>query len=118
MIFIVAAGVLIWQRDGLGLRRLCFPAGWILAAAFALAWPLWMIATHGMGALSLWTMHLADRFGERAGPGPFAGEPWWEYVPGLLAQAMPWTPLALAGAWRSLRRRVASKQRRCVGLSQ
>jgi len=104
LILVVVAGVLLWQRDGATLRRLCFPAGWTLAAALASGWPLWMVARHGSGALALWTMHVAHRLGGQAGPGPFASESWWEYIPTLLAQALPWTPLALVGAWRSLGR--------------
>ena len=86
------------------LRRLQFPSGWILAAVIALAWPLLMLAQHGSAAFALWSMHVADRLIGQTGPGPFAGEPWWEYVPAILAQALPWTPLALWGAWRSLGR--------------
>ena len=102
LILAVVTGVLLWQRDLARIRRLRFPAGWALAAVIALSWPLFMVARHGYGALSLWTMHVSDRLIRQQGPGPFAGEPWWEYVPALLAQALPWTPLALAGAWRSL----------------
>src|SRR5262249_29860164 len=56
------------------------------------------------------TMHVTDRLAVR--PGAFAGEPWWEYAPGLLIQAMPWTPLALIGCWRSLRRAVLPRNGR------
>ena len=69
-----------------------------------------MVVQHGYGALCLWTMHVSDRLIRQQGPGPFAGEPWWEYIPGLLAQALPWTPLALAGAWRSLVRALMRSQ--------
>lgn len=93
-----------WRRDLGAIRRLAFPAGWIAALALSLAWPVLMIARHGAGALSLWTMHVADRLS--AHPAAFAGEPWWEYAPGLLIQAMPWTPLAIVGAWHSLGRAV------------
>ena len=48
---------------------------------------------------------MADRLSSH--PAAFAGEPWWEYAPGLLIQAMPWTPLAVVGAWHSLRRAVS-----------
>ena len=104
LVLSVVAGMLLWQRDLVTVRRLRLPAGWALAAVIALSWPLFMVARHGYGALSLWTMHVSDRLIRHQGPGPFAGEPWWEYVPGLLAQALPWTPLALIGAWWSLGR--------------
>jgi 4-amino-4-deoxy-L-arabinose transferase-like glycosyltransferase len=97
----VVAAMLLWQRDGVTLRRFCFPAGWLLASTMALAWPLLMIARHGGGAIALWIMHVTDRL---SGLGHFHGEPWWEYVPTILAQALPWTPLAAAGAFRSLGR--------------
>ncbi len=89
LILLVVAGVLLWQRDLVSLRRLYLPAGWALAIFIALSWPLFMVAKHGYGALSLWTMHVSDRLIRHQGPGPFAGEPWWEYVPGLLTQAPP-----------------------------
>ena len=54
--------------------------------------------------ISLWTMHVTDRLSGPNGPGPFAGEPWWEYMPTILAQALPWTPIAVLGAYRSLGR--------------
>ena len=94
----IVAAMLLWQRDRITLRRLWFPAGWLLAAVLASTWPLLMIARHGSGALSLWAMHVTDRLSGPKGNGPFASEPWWEYVPSLLAQALPWTPLAIAGS--------------------
>ena len=69
-----------------------FPAG-AIAARCVVAWPMAMVVRHGTGALALWTMHVTDRLA--AHPAAFAGEPWWEYAPGLLIQAMPWTPLAV-----------------------
>ena len=87
-----------------------FPAGWITAVSLSAAWPVAMIVRHGTGALALWTMHVADRLPPH--PSSFAGEPWWEYVPGLLIQAMPWTPLALVGGWHSLAARRRRRARR------
>jgi 4-amino-4-deoxy-L-arabinose transferase-like glycosyltransferase len=110
LILAVVAATVLWQSDRTVMHRLRFPAGWLVAAALALGWPLAMVARHGFGALALWTMHVTDRLA--AHPGAFAGEPWWEYTPGLLAQAMPWTPLALIGSWRSLRRAVLRRDGR------
>ena len=100
----IVVAMLLWQRDRITLRRLWFPAGWLLAVSLASSWPLLMIARHGSGAVTLWLMHVTDRLSGPNGPGPFASEPWWEYVPTLLAQALPWAPFALAGSYRSLRR--------------
>ena len=106
----VVAGVLLWQRDNIAFRRLRFPAGWSLAALIALAWPVVMVAWHGHGALSLWTMHVSDRLVRQHGPGPFAGETWWEFGTTVFAQALPWAPLALPGAGRSLLRALAGNR--------
>jgi 4-amino-4-deoxy-L-arabinose transferase-like glycosyltransferase len=104
LILAVVVGVLLWQRDVATLHRLQLPVGWALAGALALSWPVFMMARHGHETLSLWTMHVSNRLIRQQGLGPFAGEPWWEYIPALLAQGLPWTPLAVAGAWRSLGR--------------
>ena len=111
IILSIVAGILLWQRDRVTLRRLWFPAGWLLAAVLALTWPLLMIARHGSGALSLWAMHVTDRLSGPKGNGPFASEPWWEYLPTLVAQAPPWAPLAIAGSYRSLRRALSRMAR-------
>lgn len=97
----VVAVVLTWDRDRATLRRLFWPRGWILAAVLALAWPAVVAARHP-SALGLWTLHVADRLAAR--PAHFASGPWWQYGPAALWQVLPWTPLALAGAWRSLGR--------------
>jgi 4-amino-4-deoxy-L-arabinose transferase-like glycosyltransferase len=109
LVLAIVAVALAWRHDRLALRRLVFPAGAIAALVLSVAWPLVMIARHGIGALELWTMHVSDRLA--AHPTEFAGERWWEYAPGLLIQAMPWTPLALVGAWHSLRRAVVGPGR-------
>jgi 4-amino-4-deoxy-L-arabinose transferase-like glycosyltransferase len=107
----IVVTMLIWQRDSVTLRRLWFPAGWLLAIAIASSWPLLMIVHHGRGAVALWLMHVTDRLSGPTGPGPFASEPWWEYVPTLLAQALPWAPFALAGSYRSLGRALSPLRR-------
>jgi 4-amino-4-deoxy-L-arabinose transferase-like glycosyltransferase len=104
LILTVTAGTLLWQRDAITLRRLRFPAGWILAAIVALAWPCLMLARYGTAVLTLWSVHVTDRLVGHRGPGAFASEPWWEFVPAILVQALPWTPLAFLGAWHSLGR--------------
>jgi hypothetical protein len=102
LIVTVATVVLVWDRDREKIRRFWFPAGWALAVVLALAWPLWMVVEHGTGAIALWTMHLSNRLVAQQGPGPFASESWWEYVTGIVGQALPWSPWALLGAWQSL----------------
>ncbi len=111
LVVLVASIMLVWQRDRELLRRLWFPAGWGLAGVLALAWPLAMVVRHGPQAIALWTTHLADRLVLHQWPGPFASEPWWEYLPSVLGQALPWSPLALVGAWRSLGRAVRGSRR-------
>jgi hypothetical protein len=89
----------------MAMRRLMFPPGAVVALVLSTAWPTAMVMRYGTSALALWMTHVTDRLSTHQLE--FAGEPWWEYVPGLLIQAMPWTPLALVGAWSSLRRAVA-----------
>ncbi|HEX8201712.1 MAG TPA: glycosyltransferase family 39 protein [Isosphaeraceae bacterium] len=96
-----AAAVLAWDRDREALRALAWAPGWLLAGGVALAWPTAVLARHPE-ALGLWTQHIVGRLAAR--PGPFAGEPWWSYALAPLAQVLPWTPLALAGAVPSLAR--------------
>jgi 4-amino-4-deoxy-L-arabinose transferase-like glycosyltransferase len=93
--------VLVWDRDRPLLRALAFPPGWILAAFLTLAWPLLVLVRHPR-ALWIWVLHVADRLASK--PEHFGGETWWQYAPSLLWQVLPWTPLALLGAWSSLRR--------------
>jgi 4-amino-4-deoxy-L-arabinose transferase-like glycosyltransferase len=95
---------LAWDRDGPSLRALAFPRGWMLAAALTLAWPILVLVRHP-AALGIWALHVVDRLSSR--PEHFVGEPWWQYAPALLWQTLPWTPLALVGAWSSLRRAVS-----------
>jgi 4-amino-4-deoxy-L-arabinose transferase-like glycosyltransferase len=104
LIAAVVAVAILWRRDRAAMRRLMFPAGSMAALVLSIAWPTAMVVWHGAGAPALWAMHVTDRLA--AHPSAFAGEPWWEYVSGLLIQAMPWTPLACVGAWHSLRRAV------------
>ncbi len=108
LIVLAASIVLVWQRDRELVRRLRFPAGWALTGVLALAWPLMMIWQHGPEAVMLWMTHFTDRLVLHQGPGPFASEPWWEYVPSVVGQALPWSPLALVGACRSLGRMMRS----------
>jgi 4-amino-4-deoxy-L-arabinose transferase-like glycosyltransferase len=96
--------VLFWDRDRATWQRLRFPAGWIAVAIVALSWPLAMIGAYGPRVLGLWFLHVSERVGSPSGHGPFAGESWREYALNVLGQALPWTPLAVMGAWRSLGR--------------
>ena len=102
LVLSVVVVMLLWDRDRVTGRRLCFPAGWLLVAILTLAWPLAMIAEHGFKVVELWALHVTQRVGTRAGHGLFAGESWREYGLNVLGQALPWTPLAVVGAARSL----------------
>jgi len=101
-----AVAVAIWDRDRALLKVALSVRGWCLAAALALAWPA-LAAWRHPEALSLWTLHVSDRLA--AHPEHFIGGPWWHYGPAVLLQAMPWTPLALLGAWPSARRAIRGR---------
>jgi 4-amino-4-deoxy-L-arabinose transferase-like glycosyltransferase len=106
LIGLVALTVLVWERDRNTVRCLWLPAGWALAGVLALAWPVLMAVQHGPEAIGLWATHIAGRVLRQQGHGPFASEPWPEYLTSILAQALPWAPLAFLGAWRSLGRAI------------
>ena len=97
------ATVLIWDRDRRAIRDLMSPKGWALAGVLALTWPA-LVAIRLPSAVSLWALHVTDRLASH--PEHFIGGPWWQYGPAILGQALPWTPLALLGAWPSLLRTV------------
>ena len=107
----VVAMVLLWDRDRATRDRLLFPAGWITVTVLAVTWPLAMIAQHGFKVMGLWVMHITERVGGRTGHGAFAGESWREYGLNILAEALPWTPLAVVGAWRSFGRALRGYRR-------
>ena len=100
------AAVLLWDRDRSAIRALRDPRGWALAGVLALTWPV-LVAIRLPAAVSLWTLHVTDRLASR--PEHFIGGPWWQYGPAVLLQALPWTPLALIGAWPSLLRAIARR---------
>ena len=101
LVLSVLALVAVWERGGKGIRRLGFAWGWAVAALIGGLWPLLVVCWEPR-ALELWTLHFRDRLASQ--PTHFAGGPWWLYAPALLEQSLPWTPLALVGAWRSFRR--------------
>lgn len=103
LVGVTVALVIAWDRDAATLRRLRSPRGWALTGLLALSWPALVVLRHPQ-ALGLWTFHVAGRLAER--PEHFAGGPWWQYGPAILVQVLPWTPLALVGAARSLARAV------------
>lgn len=98
LVLAAAAAVLVWDRDARTFRALLSPAGLGLALLIAMTWPFLVLARYPP-TLGLWTMHVTDRFAVR--PAHFAGEPWPEYLLAPIVQTLPWTPFALAGAWRS-----------------
>ena len=98
--------VLAWDRDRSAIRSLRDAKGWALAAVLALTWPV-LVAIRLPAAVSLWTLHITDRMA--AHPEHFIGSPGWQFGPAVLGQAMPWTPLALVGAWPSLLRAIKGR---------
>ena len=102
LIVAVVGLTLVWDRDGAAYRRLRSTRGWILTAMLALAWPLLVVLRHP-SALGLWVFHVSDRLATT--PEHFTGSrSWWFYGPAVLIQLLPWTPVALLGALRSIPR--------------
>jgi 4-amino-4-deoxy-L-arabinose transferase-like glycosyltransferase len=99
---------LIWDRDRSTLKALMNGKGWALAGVLAMTWPV-LVAVQLPSAVSLWALHVTDRLASH--PEHFIGGPWWGYGPAVLGQALPWTPLALMGAWPSLRRAIGKEGR-------
>jgi 4-amino-4-deoxy-L-arabinose transferase-like glycosyltransferase len=95
-----------WDRDRPALRALRPGAAWALAGLLGLTWPV-LVAFRHPSAVGLWALHVTDRLAEK--PEHFIGTPWGPFLFGLLGQTLPWTPLALAGAWRSLGRACARR---------
>ena len=102
LVLSVVTVVLLWDRDRATRRLLFFPAGWILVAIITLAWPVAMIVEHGFRVTELWALHVTQRVTIPTGHGLFASESWYEYGFNILGQALPWTPLAILSAGRSL----------------
>jgi 4-amino-4-deoxy-L-arabinose transferase-like glycosyltransferase len=102
------ATTLLWDRDRSAIKALWNWKAWALASVLALAWPV-LVAIRLPSAVSLWTLHVTDRLATH--PEHFIGGPWWQYGPAVLGQALPWTPLALVGAWPSLLRAIGRRGR-------
>jgi hypothetical protein len=98
--------VLAWDRDRSAIRTLWRPRGWAFAGVLGLTWPV-LVAIRLPSAVSLWTLHVTDRLASH--PEHFIGGPWWQYGRSVLEQALPWTPLAVVGAWPSFRRAIRSR---------
>jgi 4-amino-4-deoxy-L-arabinose transferase-like glycosyltransferase len=100
----VVALTILWDRDRLALRRLRFAPGWILSAVLTLAWPLLVTARHP-SALRVWLLHVTDRLSDQ--PEHFIGQGWWGYLAAILGMLLPWLPLTIGGAARSMPRAFA-----------
>ncbi len=98
--------LMLWDRDRATFRAMRNPAGLLIAVLISLIWPLLVLARHAE-ALQLWTLHVTDRLATH--PSQFAGESWGEYVLSPLWQTLPWTPLALFGAWISIKRAIRER---------
>jgi 4-amino-4-deoxy-L-arabinose transferase-like glycosyltransferase len=93
--------VLLWDRDGRTARRLVWPVGWLLAGLVALAWPM-AIASRHPEAVGLWLGHVTDRISTE--PRQFAGEPLPTFLLSPFVQMLPWSPIAVVGAWHSFKK--------------
>jgi 4-amino-4-deoxy-L-arabinose transferase-like glycosyltransferase len=103
LIIATVAGVIVTDRDRVARQRLVYRPGWVLVGVLTFAWPVAMIAQHGFRITDLWVLHIAERLYPSQGHGPFAGESWGWYILNVLGQGLPWTPLAVIGAWYSRR---------------
>ncbi len=101
LVMSAVVSVLAWDRDRRTFRALIRPTCWLSTAVITFTWPA-LVAARLPQALSLWSLHVADRLASH--PEHFIGGPWWSYVPAVLGQTLPWTPLALLGASFSFRR--------------
>ncbi len=97
----VVALTIVWDRDRVALRRLRFVRGWVLSAVVALGWPV-VVALRHPSALRLWFLHVSDRLSDQ--PEHFIGQTWWGYLAAILGMLLPWLPLTIAGAARSVPR--------------
>ena len=96
----------LWDRDLLMFRKLWFTRGWIVAAVLGLTWPV-LVALRHPSALGLWALHVTDRFASK--PEYFIGTPWWQFMTTLVGQLLPWLPLAVVGAYRSVGRTITGR---------
>jgi 4-amino-4-deoxy-L-arabinose transferase-like glycosyltransferase len=108
LILATTALILAMDRDRSTLKSLINVPGMALALLIILAWPALILSGHPK-TLSLWTNHVADRLADR--PETFAGQAsWWAYVPAVLTLTLPWTPLAIVGAYHSYKRAVRDRR--------
>jgi len=103
-ILIISIFVVLYiiDRDRRWIDHLKAPGAWMLAVSLTLIWPTAVLLAYGRPAWSLWFSHVVDRFTTAGGNGPFAGQSFIPFLVHVLGQALPWTPLALVGAWRSV----------------
>jgi 4-amino-4-deoxy-L-arabinose transferase-like glycosyltransferase len=101
LVLATAAVTVLVDHDWRALRFMGFARGWLLATAVALAWPI-AVSIRYPDVWQLWAVHVLDRLAGRSRY--FAGESWAPYSFSLFWQTLPWTPLAVLGIWRSVRR--------------
>ena len=77
------------QRRMRSLWQLVNPVGWLILAAFVLAWP-WLVWQQLPEAWAIWQEQTIGR-----ALGELGREPIWFYIPHVLNMTLPWTPLAI-----------------------
>jgi 4-amino-4-deoxy-L-arabinose transferase-like glycosyltransferase len=81
-------------------RDLLSPAAWLPFAAVALPWYLLCYQRNGRAFTD--KFFLEHTFGRFYSPALQHVQPWWFYLPVLLAGLLPWTPLLIAAVRRHL----------------
>ena len=103
----------LWQGDWRLPLRLLSPSGIVVAAALALAWPLWFWSRGELPVLlDGWLGDIAGRFEESS---YHYETPPWYYLEAAAGHLLPWSPLLLLSLPLAWRRQRAAARRGAAG---